>query len=261
MTQETQDLPLKLWIYTNYDCNLSCSYCVARSSPAAPRRPIGLKKVMALVDEAVENHFDCVYFTGGEPFLLDEIYDMLAYASNRILTIVLTNGMLFKGARLQKLLAVKNDRLVIQVSLDGAQPAHHDAYRGAGSWHKTVEGIRLLQQNQFAVRLSTTETPANTFHLDELCALHLSMGIPESDHLVRKLAKRGFSDEGIDVGMHNVVPEITVNTEGFFWHPLSTDEDLKIASSDCTLSEAVQVMRSRQAQLTTPAEEPVKPFK
>ena len=31
-------LPWKLWIYTNYDCNLRCSYCVARSSPNAPRR-------------------------------------------------------------------------------------------------------------------------------------------------------------------------------------------------------------------------------
>ena len=26
----------KLWIYTNYDCNLSCTYCVAEASPRAP---------------------------------------------------------------------------------------------------------------------------------------------------------------------------------------------------------------------------------
>ena len=30
-------LQWKLWIYTNYDCNLRCSYCVAKSSPNAPR--------------------------------------------------------------------------------------------------------------------------------------------------------------------------------------------------------------------------------
>jgi sulfatase maturation enzyme AslB (radical SAM superfamily) len=28
----------KLWIYTNYDCHLRCSYCLAESSPEAERR-------------------------------------------------------------------------------------------------------------------------------------------------------------------------------------------------------------------------------
>lgn len=33
------ELQKKLWIYTNYDCNLRCTYCVAESSPLTPRRP------------------------------------------------------------------------------------------------------------------------------------------------------------------------------------------------------------------------------
>ena len=41
------DRQWKLWIYTNYDCNLRCSYCVAKSSPNAPRRAIGLANVAA----------------------------------------------------------------------------------------------------------------------------------------------------------------------------------------------------------------------
>ena len=73
----------KLWIYTNYDCNLRCSYCVAKSSPNAPRRAIGLKNAQRLVDEAVELGFSEVFFTGGEPFILKEIYAMLAYSSAR----------------------------------------------------------------------------------------------------------------------------------------------------------------------------------
>src|SRR5574341_2417893 len=86
----------KLWIYTNYDCNLRCSYCVARSSPNAPRRAIGLANVKRLVDEAVELGFTHLFFTGGEPFLLNDIYDMLAYSSERVKTTVLTNAMLLK---------------------------------------------------------------------------------------------------------------------------------------------------------------------
>jgi TusA-related sulfurtransferase len=38
------DRPLgsRLWLYTNFDCNLSCDYCCVRSSPTAPRRMLGL---------------------------------------------------------------------------------------------------------------------------------------------------------------------------------------------------------------------------
>ena len=129
-TSAAPALQWKLWIYTNYDCNLRCSYCVAKSSPNAPRRAIGLANVRRLVDEAVALGFTDVFFTGGEPFILNEIYDMLAYASARVKTTVLTNAMILRGPRLEKLVAIANDNLIVQVSLDGGQAEHHDAYRG-----------------------------------------------------------------------------------------------------------------------------------
>ena len=169
-------LQWKLWLYTNYDCNLRCSYCVAKSSPNAPRRALGLKNVQRLVDEAVELGFSEVFLTGGEPFILKDIFVMLAYSSARIKTSVLTNGMLFQGKRLENLLAVANDNLSLQVSLDGGAAEHHDAYRGRGSWLTTVEGIKTLQTHGLKLRLSTTETPANSAHLDQLCAFHRALG-------------------------------------------------------------------------------------
>src|SRR5258708_21905448 len=84
----TVDLAWKLWIYTKYDCNLKCSYCVAKSGPNVPRRAIGLANVCRLVDEAVALGFANFFFTGGEPFLLNDIYDMLAYSSERVATMV-----------------------------------------------------------------------------------------------------------------------------------------------------------------------------
>lgn len=58
----------KLWIYTNYDCNLKCAYCSVESSPAAPRRALSLSTVRQLIDEAAALNFTEVFFTGGEPF-------------------------------------------------------------------------------------------------------------------------------------------------------------------------------------------------
>lgn len=253
------DFLLKLWIYTNYHCNLACSYCVAESTPRAPRRLVSLDFVHRLVDESLELGIEQFYFTGGEPFLLDDIYAMLAYASQRAPTTVLTNAMVFTGWRLERLAEIHNDQLIIQVSLDGGRPEYHDPYRGAGSWQKTVQGIQALQQSGFHLRLSTTETPANAAHLDELCAYHLSLGIPENDHLIRPLAKRGFSRHGVDVCKASLVPELTVNNQGVYWHPLSTDPDMLVSECVFPLAEAVEkarvelqaIAQSSQAELKT----------
>ena len=54
MQSITNPLPAmkwKLWLYTNYDCNLKCSYCVAKSGPNVPRRALGLDNTKKLVDE------------------------------------------------------------------------------------------------------------------------------------------------------------------------------------------------------------------
>jgi MoaA/NifB/PqqE/SkfB family radical SAM enzyme len=230
----------RLWIYTNYDCNLRCSYCVARSSPNVPRRAIGAANAARLVDEAVALGFSEVFFTGGEPFILPDIYDMLAYSSARIRTSVLTNAMLLRGPRLEKLCAINNDNLITQVSLDGATAAQHDAYRGNGSWDKALEGIELLQQRGVTVWLSTTETPANSAHLDEICDLHRSMGIPDDRHFVRPLAQRGNSREGLEVHRSNLEPEITASLDGIFWHPLSTDADMQVSRKLFPLADAVE---------------------
>ncbi len=240
-------LDWKLWIYTNYDCNLRCTYCVAKSSPNAPRRALGLANVKRLVDEAVELGFSEIFFTGGEPFILPDIYEMLAYSASRVRTTVLSNAMIIRGPRLEKLVAIAHENLVIQVSLDGGRAEEHDAYRGKGAWEKTVEGIRLLQGQGFRVRLSTTETPANQGYQNEICDFHRGLGIPDQDHFVRPLAKRGYSKEGLELGRQNLVPELTVNLDGVFWHPLSTDSDMQVSKKIFPLAGAYETVKEQLA--------------
>jgi MoaA/NifB/PqqE/SkfB family radical SAM enzyme len=258
--EDPPSLDWKLWLYTNYDCNLKCSYCVAKSGPRVPRRALGIETIFRLIDEAVALRFTEVFFTGGEPFLLEDIYAMLAYASARVNTTVLTNGMLLRGRRLQQLCEIANPGLVVQVSLDGANPEDHDAYRGQGTWEKTVTGIRLLQQHGFRVRLSTTETPVNSGHLEQLCAFHRSLGIPEGDHLVRPLAKRGFSRSGLEINMKNLIPELTVNVDGVFWHPLSTEEDMLVSRKIFPLSYAMERIQQQFDRITATGEAPSMTF-
>jgi MoaA/NifB/PqqE/SkfB family radical SAM enzyme len=237
-TKVPTEIPRKLWVYTNFDCNLRCSYCVAESSPRAPRREVDFEVVKQIVDQAVELKIEHIYFTGGEPFILKDIHQMLSFSSHRLPTTVLTNAMLFNGSRFDKLVAINNPNLIVQVSLDGANPQQHDPYRGEGSWGKTIQGLQALLEKGFNVSISTTETSANADHLEELRAYGQSLGVPSEDHIIRPLAKRGFSDQGMEVSKSCLVPEMTITNDGVFWHPLSTDQDMLVTKEIFPLSEA-----------------------
>jgi MoaA/NifB/PqqE/SkfB family radical SAM enzyme len=240
----------KLWLYTNFDCNLWCKYCVAESSPKTSRRELGIETVRQVVDEADQLGFEKLFFTGGEPFILADIYDMLAYSSNRLNTTVLTNAMLFNENRFNRLCEINHDNLSVQVSLDGAQAEIHDAYRGEGTWEKTIDGIRLLLSNGFHVCISTTATPANADHMDEIRTFVGDLGIDEGDHFIRPLAKRGFSDEGIEVGVENLQPEVTISADGVYWHPLvsPSDGDMLISEEIFPLAKVVECIEKRLAR-------------
>jgi len=237
----------KLWLYTNFDCNLWCSYCVAESSPRTARRALSFAEIEQLVDEAELLGFERIFFTGGEPFILDDIYEKLDYAAQRFPTTVLTNAMLFHGKRLNNLRSIASENLSIQVSLDGARAEHHDAYRGEGTWVKTVDGIKQIKSDGFHVCISTTETPANKTHIDELRTFVQELGIEEKDHFVRPLTQRGFSEEGLEVGVDNLMPEVTVSSDGVYWHPLisPSDGDMLVSKDIFPLQAAVECIQNR----------------
>jgi MoaA/NifB/PqqE/SkfB family radical SAM enzyme len=230
---------------------------VTESTPTAYRRALGLDNACQLVDEAVAFGFSHVLFTGGEPFILDEIYDMLACSAARVKTTVLTNAMLLRGKRLDRLCAIANGNLGVQVSLDGGCPEHHDAYRGQGTWAKTVEGIKLLQSRGVHVCISTTETPVNSAHLGELHEFRRALGIPDEDHFVRPLAKRGFSQEGLELGKHNLVPEVTITVDGVYWHPLvsPSNADTRVSEQIFPLAGAVECIQQQLNRQNSGGEE------
>ena len=218
----------RLWVYTNFDCNLSCTYCVAMSGPRAERRGLALHAFRRLVDEAADGGIRELFLTGGEPFLLPDIGERIRHAAGRLPTTVLTNAMLFQGRRLETLRALAGLDVRFQVSLDGADAETHDAYRGAGSWRKALDGIATLRSLDMRVVIGSTETPVNAARLDDLRAFVESLGIDPQDHFIRPLVRRGYSREGIEVSAEDLEPEVTVSVDGVYWHPLACEDDLLV---------------------------------
>jgi Radical SAM superfamily len=246
--------PPRLWVYTNFHCNLACSYCSVASSPQARRRTLGLPRFREMVDEAVAEGFTELYVTGGEPFLDRDLVEMLLYATDQLDVVCLTNAMLYQGWRrtqLERLAGWRRtqlerlagrQRLVLQTSLDGAQSRFHDANRGPGAWAKTMEGLDLLRSLGLPVRVGMTETAQNSAEVEPLRALLAARGIRGSDFAVRPLVKRGHSANGVAIDTDNTVPELTVTTDGWHWHPagadLDTSPDMLLAGLDVSMAEA-----------------------
>src|SRR6185369_3993711 len=153
-TEDSRPVGSRLWLYTNFDCNLRCDYCCVRSSPSAPRRELGLERVQRIAREAKQLGVKEIFVTGGEPFLLDDIGEILLACAEVAPTTVLTNGILWRRA--ETLRALPRDRIVLQISLDSPTRDRHDLHRGRGTWARTQAGIQLARALGFRVRLAAT---------------------------------------------------------------------------------------------------------
>ena len=240
--EENRPVGSRLWLYTNFDCNLRCDYCCVRSSPTAPRRELGLTRVQQIAREAAELGVKEIFVTGGEPFLLDNIGEILVACAVAAPTTVLTNGMLFTGRRAESLRALPSDRIVLQISLDSATPELHDLHRGLGTWARTREGIERARSLGFRVRLAatvSTDAEAEEFRqfLDE-------EKIAAEDRVIRRIALRGSATKGVAVTRADLVPEVTITAEGVYWHPVGAeDADLLVTRDIFPLSESFAAVR------------------
>jgi pyruvate-formate lyase-activating enzyme len=232
----------RLWLYTNFDCNLCCDYCCVRSSPKSPRRALGLERVRRIASEAVGLGVAEIFVTGGEPFLLADIGDILTACAATAPTTVLTNGMLLVGRRLQTLRGLPRDRLTLQISLDSPTPERHDQHRGAGTWAKAWKGIERARAEGFRVRLAATV--ATDAEADEFRHFLDSRQIDEQDQVIRRIALRGFATNGIALARADLVPEITITADGVFWHPVGAeDADFLVTSEIFPLADAFGAAR------------------
>jgi pyruvate-formate lyase-activating enzyme len=215
----------RLWIYTNFDCNLACDYCCARSSPRTARRALGPDRVRRLAHEAVEAGVRELILTGGEPFLLPDLDQLAASCTTALPTILLTNAMLLRGRRLDMLRRMDRDRLTLQVSLDSATPDLHDEHRGPRSWERALAGIRTAQSEGFRVRVAATLAPDRFVELEPFRLFLDDLGIDRDDQVIRAVAHRGAAGTGLELTAESLIPEITITADGVYWHPVGADHD------------------------------------
>jgi pyruvate-formate lyase-activating enzyme len=239
----------RLWLYTNFHCNLACDYCCVNSSPRAVPRVVSVEDTTELVRQAVAAGVQELFVTGGEPFMLVDLDERLLAALPHLPTTVLTNAMVWQGERRRRLERLPREGLTFQISLDSATAELHDRHRGTGSFDKAIAGIRLAIDLGFRVRVAATlGHDAGTAEI-ELIDLFDSLSLDPDQRVVRRVAQQGSANEGLTVSRASLVPEICATADGVWWHPVAAaDPSMKVTDSWSPLDEVIDAVRDEYRQ-------------
>ncbi len=257
----------RLWLYANYHCNLTCTYCLTESAPGVARRQLPVEQLPAIAAEARKTGFTALGVTGGEPFLVGGLAGALAAMAAELPTLVLSNGTLFTPRLLAEVAVLDGLDCAVQVSLDSADPSVNDEMRGPRNFAKVVEAIPRLRERGIGVRIATTAEGIEPEALARLCELHRSLGVGDEDHVVRPIVRRGRAVDhglGVDAGLADLPAELTITADGAFWSPFGPtvhgdrlDTDLLVTRTTRPLSiPAAAMLRIAGAAGSRPATEP-----
>jgi len=166
-------------------CNLACVHC-RRQDQTAPD-DLTTAQARTLLTQARTLGRPVIVFSGGEPLLRNDWPELARTAAELDLpTALATNGTLIHSAQAHAIAQAGFRR--VAVSIDGADAATHDRFRGLdGAFAMALHGIDHLIEAGCAAQLNVTITTHNVHQLEslyefatvkELVAMHLFLLVP-----------------------------------------------------------------------------------
>ena len=149
-------------------CNYKCIHCYQYPQSSLELTTDEIKDIIAQLAD-----MGCLYlsFTGGEPLLRDDFWEIAEYAREKTFALTLqTNGFLLTPELIKR---IKELSFVdVDLSLLGARPQTHDAIVDRpGSYDKVVNAIELLRKNGIAVNVKVTLMKQNFSEMEEMKTL------------------------------------------------------------------------------------------
>lgn len=184
----------KVVIEITAKCNLRCKHCYSRE--ITKMTPFWTKaKLNSVIDELGDMNVELMIISGGEPLiefsLLEEA--LMAAGANDINVILTTNGLLLTPPILERLKScgLRN----IQISLDGSHKNIHEEGRGADTFYKTIEAIKMCLAEGLNVSVMTVPSKRYIEDLYNICNMLEEIGV-ESWGIERPVPMTGgqFSD-------------------------------------------------------------------
>jgi SynChlorMet cassette radical SAM/SPASM protein ScmE len=155
-------------------CNLHCRYCSHFTSAGDTGSDLSKEEWLKFFKELNTCAVFNISLQGGEPFIREDIEDIISgIVENRMRFSVLSNGTLVTN-EMASFLASTGRCDNVQVSIDGSMPLTHDVFRGQGTFHDAIRGVKQLQRYKIPVNVRVTVHRKNIHDLDAIANLLLN---------------------------------------------------------------------------------------
>lgn len=135
-----------------YRCTCKCVFCSRwEIGPGKINEELSKEEVTSFLDDAIKMGITGISFSGGEPFVRKDIFDIISFCKERGLFVhVNSNGTLVE----QNYREI--NRLVdsVLISIDSENPNVHDRLRGVpGTFEKAIKALDLLDRSKTMVQM------------------------------------------------------------------------------------------------------------
>ncbi|MFP4019702.1 MAG: radical SAM/SPASM domain-containing protein [Bacteroidales bacterium] len=170
--------PLKVAWDITYRCNSRCITCSTWKNENPPE--LGTDECKIIIDELAKNNVISLSFSGGEPLLRRDIYELISYAKEKGLNVTMnSNASLINEKNVKKLCDTGLD--IIYISVDGSNKYTHDKLRGiSGSFERTISNVNLIKLNRKKkpkIYFNTTINKYNANEIYDIVKLGYELGI------------------------------------------------------------------------------------
>jgi radical SAM protein with 4Fe4S-binding SPASM domain len=175
MDADNHNPRLIFWEVTK-GCNLRCIHCRATATELSSPLDLPTAKALNLIEQVSQYAKPILVLSGGEPLFRADIFELARFATDRGLRVALaTNGTLVTEEVARKIVDAGVRR--VSISLDGANAATHEAFRGIpGAFEAALKGFRNLQALGMSLQINMTIARHNAQQLPEVLELAKSIG-------------------------------------------------------------------------------------
>lgn len=164
----TANPPLRVvFVELTKKCNLRCEHCYVPDCNETNTSMMTLDDIRDLISQIDELGGMELQLTGGEPFILPYILDIIKEAQSRLIPCsIFTNGTLMTE-KIFRYISENNYGLIFYISLDGYQRTHDTFRKHRGAFQKTVTTIKRLLQMGCDVRINTSVGRHNIMEMSQ----------------------------------------------------------------------------------------------
>jgi len=170
----TEKQPIFLFELTQR-CEYNCSPCYDTILIANQHDEMRLWEWLVIIESIAEQEGKLI-IAGGDPFLREDLYDILSYATVLGVEVeIATCGLNLTSERLDEL--QKNNVESVIIRLDGITRDENDSLRGVRSYDEAMEALQLVKEHEMKASL-VINSDVDQDKLDEAYAFSIKQNIP-----------------------------------------------------------------------------------